>query len=677
MNPAGLRLNYCLLFSAGVSLRAMILSVVFSFGLILPVVAGSAPDWLAQVAAKPASFDYGKADAVVLLDRVTHEVDGSGEISSQTRRVIRVLNKGGRKAAHASIRYNSNTARVRYVKAWHIRPSGKVEVFGRKDILDEARFSNALELYGEERQMLISAFDEVDEGSVFAYECVVERKDIFNSETWGYGDEYPVELSSVSVVLPKGWTAEARTFNHEPIKPTTAGSALTWGMQQLSAIEDEPLAPALQSYRPWIAIKYTPPASMAARYPDFSSWRKSSEYLMPHYDRATQADVSIKAKSDALVAGASTRWERIRLLCEYAQKVNYILIEMNTGSGGGMFPRPASKVLRCNYGDCKDKSALLRALLNAQAIESFPLLVCAGNSDSVVPDWPSPSQFNHCVLAIRVDDSVDMPSVIVHPKYGRLMIFDPTNSYVAPGWLAEEDSGGHALLLAGSDGGMIAMPDLLPAQNRTEHNLVAQIDADGFLKGRLETRLHGQAAAQNRAAFRSITLTDYKKWVDRVLVKSIPACRTLSLDPRDGFGKADFAQTVELESPTYGKPMRDTLFIFKPFFLAQATIPVFNKNKRTAPIVIPAATFVEKALIELPAGYGVAELPEAAELKSPFGHYEARVVLADSGHLQTERIFTLSAVTIAAADYESARAFFEKIFKSDQSPVLLRRVVDK
>jgi hypothetical protein len=42
-------------------------------------------------------------------------------------------------------------------------------------------------------------------------------------------------------------------------------------------------------------------------------------------------------------------------------------------------------------------------------------------------------QFNHCITAIKVDDSAQGPAVIEHPDLGRLVIFDGTDAYTRSG----------------------------------------------------------------------------------------------------------------------------------------------------------------------------------------------------------------------------------------------------
>jgi hypothetical protein len=61
-------------------------------------------------------------------------------------------------------------------------------------------------------------------------------------------------------------------------------------------------------------------------------------------------------------------------------------------------------------------------------------------------------------------------------------------------------------------------------------------------------------------------------------------------------------------------------------------------------------------------------------LTAVFGEYRARVEAVGGHELVLERSLTLTAATIPAAEYESARVFFEKVIEADQAPVVLRRI---
>ncbi len=641
---------------------------------LTPAAHAKPPVWLTTLAAKPAAMPYGDASHAVLLDEADYTLDKTGLVTKRTRHAIRVLTKDGRDDAIAHLAYDTSSDKVKSFQAWLIPPTGTPTDYGKKHTLDIASFSNARELYGEARMLVISASDAATPGSIFAYESITTEKSIYTQDIWSFQQSVPVEYSAITYTLPDGWTTRTLTFNHDPISPTTTGKSQTWALTKLPALPDEPLGPPSRSLVPWLAIDLVPPPGTATNRVSFASWQSISEYFTPHYETSSTPDAAIKARADTLVAGAATPWEKIARLCRFAQQVNYISINLNSATAGGMIPRPASRVLQCNYGDCKDKSSLLRSLLRSQGIVSHPVIVYSGDSTRVRPDWASPNQFNHCILAIPVDDSVDLPGILIHPELGRLLVFDPTNETTPPGWLAKETHGGHALVLAGPQGRLIQLPSSSPDNDRVERTITARLDPLGSISGTISEHFNGYASNSIRDERQPLSESDYRtQLIEPWLARTLPSARVTKLEATDDFSTARLDLTIGFEAHAYGKMMRDTLLVFKPVIVARRDSVSLKRGKRTQPVVIHPSSFTEKAEIELPPGYAVDEAFPAADIQSPFGHYRARAEVRD-GKLHFERTRELRAATLPPEQFETARAFFEKILQAEQSPVVLRRL---
>ncbi len=639
----------------------------------IPAASAKPPPWLTALAARPASMDYGDASHAVLLDESEMTIDKHGTITQRSRYVIRVLTKDGRDHAVARLNYDTSSDKVRSFQAWLLPPHTAPIDYGKKHIVDIASYSNARELYGEARQRLIFASDAAIPGSVFAYESVTTEKSIYTQHIWGFQQSVPVEYSGFTLTLPEGWTARTQTFNHSAITPVVAGQSQTWALRNLAALASEPLGVDAHARAPRLAIDIVPAGSTAGRV-SFDSWQSISEYFTPFYETASTPDAAIKARADALVAGAATPWEHIARLCRFAQQITYVSINLNTASAGGMIPRPASRVLQCNYGDCKDKSAFLRALLRTQSIVAHPVTVYSGDSSYVRPEWPSPFQFNHCIIAIPVDESVDAPGVIVDPELGRLLLFDPTNEFTPPGWLAQENLFGHGLILAGSRGRLVQLPGSTPQHHRIERSVVARLDPYGAIAGSITELFEGHSAGEVRSGRRALSETDYRtKIIEPWLSRTLPSSRVTNLKTTDEFDAARFSLSFDFEARTYGRMMRDTLLVFKPVIVARRDYIALKRGKRSQPIHISPLSLTEKTEIELPPGYTLDESIPATDIQTSFGFYRSHAEVRE-GRLYFERTHECLPVRLPAEEFESVRSFFEKILQAEQSPVVLRRI---
>ena len=101
-----------------------------------------------------------------------------------------------------------------------------------------------------------------------------------------------------------------------------------------------------------------------------------------------------------------------------------------------------------NYGDCKDKATLMRALLKAVGIDSYLVTISADDRTFVRQERASPGQFNHAIIAVKVSDAVTLPTVIADSPLGRLLVFDPTDRITPVGSLPVEEQGSYALVIA-------------------------------------------------------------------------------------------------------------------------------------------------------------------------------------------------------------------------------------
>jgi hypothetical protein len=95
-------------------------------------------------------------------------------------------------------------------------------------------------------------------------------------------------------------------------------------------------------------------------------------------------------------------------------------------------------------------------------------------------------------------------------------------------------------------------------------------------------------------------------------------------------------------------------------------------ENRKYPVVLESEAYSETVKIKLPGGFQVDEMPDAVELKQPFGEYSAAIEVKD-GHLIFKRTLVLKSTTIPADQYAAVRSFFGRIYGVEQAPVVLEK----
>jgi hypothetical protein len=611
---------------------------------------------------------YGKeVRAVVLHDESRKTVEEDGKIVTTNWWAVKILSREGRGYARASEGYNTGSGKIKEMRAWLIRPTGEVKAYGKKETMDVSPAEN--NVYDDLREKRISAADDAEAGCVFGYEIVTEEREIFSQFVWSFQSFNPVVMSRLTVALPPNWRASSLTFNHDKVEPTVSGNSYTWELRTLPPVEIEPASP-ISKLVAHIAVNIFPPQGKATMLRSFGSWKDVSRYTSELSDPQSGFNEPMAAKARELTADAKTEFERIQAVGRYAQSVNYISIQINVGRGGGHRPHAAMDVFNKNYGDCKDKANLMRAMLKSLGIESYPVVIYSGDPNHVEPEWPSPFQFNHCIIAVKVSDDTQASTIVKHPSLGRLLIFDPTDDDTPVGDLPDHEQGSYALIVAGDAGELMKMPVTPPEANRMERAVEAELSADGTLTAKVSERSFGQAAVEERRLFKRAERPQYVKYLERWITQTAPSANVLKSEPNDDARGGKFALDVEFKSPNYAQLMRGRLMVFKPAIVSRRSSVFLTEAKRKHPIVLGSEAYDETVRIKLPEGFDVDEMPDAVDVNQPFGNYAAKCEVKD-GHLIFRRSLTLKAGTIPVEQYASVRGFFERIRAVEQTPVVL------
>jgi len=361
--------------------------------------------------------------------------------------------------------------------------------------------------------------------------------------------------------------------------------------------------------------------------------------------------------------------DRIQSLGSFVQSFRYVEIATGIGRGGGYRPRAASDVFVKQYGDCKDKATLMRALLKAAGIDSYLVLIYATDRTYVREDWPSPQQFNHAIVAVKISDRAAGP-VIDHPTLGHLLLFDPTSSTTPPGDLPLSEQSSPALIVAGDRGELLRTPSSPPSANVLERQIEASLDPEGSLSAHLTESARGQAAASARRGLNTLARAEYDKGIEQWISATNRGARISAIAPSDNFLQGQFALKVDFVSPGYAQVRANRLMIFKPAIVMSRLTTLLTDRKRNSPILLNAWIHRDTARIKLPPGFQVDELPDPAKLETPFAKYTATCEAKD-GEIVFSRRLEIGAATIPADQYAAVRQFYEHVLAAEQSAVVL------
>ncbi|HMB54236.1 MAG TPA: DUF3857 domain-containing protein, partial [Thermoanaerobaculia bacterium] len=211
--------------------------------------------------------------------------------------------------------------------------------------------------------------------------------------------------------------------------------------------------------------------------------------------------VDVAEVAAAATRGVDGRAARVAaLVAELHRRVRYTGLEFGEAA---IVPRPPAETLKRGYGDCKDKSALLVALLQEAGVDAHLALLDAGYGEDVHPELPGFGAFNHAV--VHVPAAGDEPAIWI----------DATAEWYPVGLVPSSVQGRLALLATPRDGRLVEVPRATSADRRHRAEREIRFAEDGFGDVVERIEYHGLAAADTRGFFQSISEDARRESVER------------------------------------------------------------------------------------------------------------------------------------------------------------------
>ncbi|MDQ1093228.1 transglutaminase-like putative cysteine protease [Xanthomonas sacchari] len=194
----------------------------------------------------------------------------------------------------------------------------------------------------------------------------------------------------------------------------------------------------------------------------FRRWAQMAQAYQRSSAAAAQVTPKVRARAEQITAGISDRRAQAATLYEWvARNIRYVAVYLGNG---GLQPNSADSILDTHYGDCKDHTVVLEALLAAKGIASTPVLIGAQGGPTL-PEVPVLGRFNHAITYL--------------PEFK--LYVDSTSPYARFGQLPAGDLG--APVLHTADGTLARTPPDDAKRNRYLVETDYRFAADGSLSG--------------------------------------------------------------------------------------------------------------------------------------------------------------------------------------------------
>jgi len=241
------------------------------------------------------------------------------------------------------------------------------------------------------------------------------------------------------------------------------------------------------------------------RLSTMDSWRKVSSWAYGLYSKPNELPAETLAKVETIAKASQDPADRITEAVRLVEdNIRYVSISIAAAS---YVARPAATVVHDGFGDCKDKSTLLVAILRKLGIEAYPALTDTDDGQDLQNRLPSTGAFDHMIVLIKYQGENHWIDPTMSHQGGRFpYIWHPDYGYALP------------IVEGGSDLLRVAYPNGKDDRiSATEHFVLDPktstytLNADTIYRENEADELREKLAGKGRDKFNKENLDYYKK----------------------------------------------------------------------------------------------------------------------------------------------------------------------
>ena len=213
-----------------------------------------------------------------------------------------------------------------------------------------------------------------------------------------------------------------------------------------------------------------------------------------------------------LTAGAQTDLDKIKAIFYHVSKnIRYMGLTPEKDRPG-FEPHDVCLTFGKKYGVCRDKAALLVAMLREAGLRAYPVLISVGVKRD--PEVPDPG-FNHAIVGVELEK-------------GSYVLMDPTDENTRD-LLPYYDCDQSYLICRPEGEKLLISPVKPPEQNLMRVTTTGTLSATGTLEARSELSFEGVNDDAYRNAFVKMKPDDLRRFFERDLKQVMPGAKLKSL----------------------------------------------------------------------------------------------------------------------------------------------------
>ncbi len=506
--------------------------------LLMPLLAESAAVTLLdraevlKTAAAVTPEKYADADKVLLAsyEKIRYNPDGTAVTLDDTYEKI-LTEKGKRENRVITLHFTLPYSQVAILHLSLIKPDGRIVELAPDDNSREMVNPSQMgeNIYNPNSKMLQVSLSGLETGDII--HTVSERQDVHPRmrDTWCgffvFEHDCPIVKYVVEIDAPKS-LPPANIMLKDPVNDTVTFTKhktkdriiYRWEANNVPQFFPEPSMPPFYMYAQRLLV------STVRDWRDISRWYW--QLCLPHLEKVSP---EMREKVAELTAGPQTPEEKMQAIFHFVStQIRYMGLTTET-EAPGYEPSDVDSVFKNRYGVCRDKAALLVAMLRLADIKAWPVLFYVGpKKDSEVPN----NFFNHAICCAEL-------------KPGEYTLMDPTDENTAkllPDYLADK-----SYVVAKPDGEKLMTSPVIPAiNNLLEIETIGEVGDDLSLTAETSMRFAGINDTVYRGAFARWRPDERRQFFTRALKYLAPGAELekLRITPENLF---DMAQPLQVK----------------------------------------------------------------------------------------------------------------------------------
>ena len=455
---------------------------------------------------------YPDADAVLVDSLEESRYNPDGTYVSEDSNTIKILTeKGRREESVISLSYNARYGVSKIVEVKVTGADGTVRDVDFAKTTKEATDNSSVSanIYDPMDRKIVCTIPGLKIGDVVHYrtrkEVKMARVKNHYANIFVFEWTCPILRQTVRIIAPKDRPLKRMAVRNPLGNVKYSSRTLAdGGVEHVWVALNSPQAFAEPDTPPLYKLVQNLYVSTAEDWQTISRWYW--DLCVPHLSKTTPAISNQVSKILASCGKKAGDYDRISAIYKWvAQEVRYMGLTMEETSPG-YAPHDVNITFENRYGVCRDKAALLAAMLRIAGFEAYPVLIHAGaKMDEEVP-LP---YFNHAITGVRA------PGGKGADKAGYILM-DPTDESsrdIMPAYL-----GDRSYLVATPFGETLHLSSVPPAEaNSLDVESEGSVEKDGSLLVKSVVRFGGLNDNAYRRGLLKMTAEDRRRFFERVV----------------------------------------------------------------------------------------------------------------------------------------------------------------